>query len=234
MKKRLLLPLFLIVGTVLLWSYHKSRTHQFFGRIISSVQTADSLIALTFDDGPSRAYTDTVLSVLRQEHVRATFFVTGNEVDANPDLAAKIVREGHELGNHSYTHSRMILKSPSFIKREIERTDRAIRTAGQTGPILFRPPFGKKLLVLPWYLARTGRTTVTWSIEPESLPDVGGSAARITSYVLQRAEPGAIVLLHVMYAPRDASRSALPRIIAGLRTRGYRFVTVSQLLRSSG
>ncbi|MBN2414580.1 polysaccharide deacetylase family protein [bacterium] len=228
--KKIVVPVVLLGLAALLWPYHKSRNHQLFGKIVAFVQTADSLIALTFDDGPSRAYTDTVLALLRQGDVEATFFVTGQEADEHSDLAAMIVQAGHELGNHSYSHSRLILKSPSRIREEIERTDRAIRNAGQTGPILFRPPFGKKLFILPWILARTGRTTVMWSIEPESRPGIAGSASELTARILEEAKPGAIILLHVMYPGGAASRKALPRVIAGLRARGYRFVTVSSLL----
>jgi peptidoglycan/xylan/chitin deacetylase (PgdA/CDA1 family) len=93
-----------------------------------------------------------------------------------------------------------------------------------------RPPGGKRLIELPFYLWQTRRTTAYWDIEPESYPEVAADAERITAHVLERARPGSIILLHVMYASREETRKALAAIILGLRERGYRFVTLSELL----
>ena len=124
----------------------------------------------------------------------------------------------------------MIFRSPSFIADEIERTDVLIRETGYTGPITFRPPYGKRLFLLPRYLHQTGRTTLLWDVEPESYPDVVVSAESIAEHVLENTRPGSIILLHVMYRSRAESRRAVPLIIDGLRDRGYRFVTVSELV----
>ena len=224
----------LAIGTVGLWKISNARGYQFFGEIVPRVVTTDSVVALTFDDGPSSEYTRDVLSVLRERQVRATFFVTGRETERNLAEAKQIVSEGHELGNHSYSHPSMVLMGPATVRREIDRTDEAIRSAGYTGEILFRPPYCKKLLVLPWYLSRSNRTTVTWDVEPESYPDVAEESSRIVQHVEERVQPGSIILLHVMYDSRIESRRALPAIIDRLRERGYHFVTVSELLGSYG
>lgn len=124
MKRFVLITLGILAGAYLLWRVSNARTFQFFGKIIPRVATPDSVVALTFDDGPTAEYTDRVLDVLRERGVRATFFVTGREVEANPEQAASIVRAGHELGNHSYSHPARVLKTPTRIREEVERDGR--------------------------------------------------------------------------------------------------------------
>jgi peptidoglycan/xylan/chitin deacetylase (PgdA/CDA1 family) len=213
------------------WRLAKSRTTQLFGELVTSVTVADSVVALTFDDGPVPVFTDSVLDLLRREEVRATFFVVGNAVAQHPQLAARVALEGHELGNHSYSHKRMILTSPGTVRHEVEATDSLIRSAGSTGRIHFRPPYGKRLVTLPWYLARTGRTTVLASVEPDSRFTQREGMVR---HALENARPGSIILLHVEIPSRVEGRAALPLIISGLKQRGYRFVTVSELLALRG
>jgi peptidoglycan-N-acetylglucosamine deacetylase len=211
------------------WRLHKSRSFQLMGELVSSVTTADSVIALTFDDGPSPSHTPAVLSLLRREGVRATFFVVGSAVERQPQLARMIIEDGHELGNHSYSHRPMVLMRQGTIRVEVERTDSLIRAAGSRGPIHFRPPYGKRLLGLPWYLSRTGRTTVLWSLEPDTWHE---AADAMVSHVAAAVEPGAIILLHVEIPSRREERVALATLIPVLRERGYRFVTLSELLAS--
>ena len=222
----LLVPIVLIGG----WQLSKSRTFQFFGGLVTRVETSEPVVALTLDDGPSPHGTEPALALLDSLEVRATFFVTGREMERNPDLGRRIVEAGHALGNHSYSHRTMVLCSPKFIEYEVERTDQLIRAAGFEGDIPFRPPYGKRLLLLPCYLHQTGRTTLLWDVEPESFREIGRSAERITEHVLDHVRPGSIILLHIMYASGEQSRRALPLIVSGLRAKGYRFVTVPELL----
>lgn len=229
MKKLLALILAVILIIIGLWQLSSSRNFQIAGELFSRVDTREHLIALTFDDGPTQKYTNSVLAILDEHNVKATFFVTGREVEMFPDEAIKIMTAGHELGNHTWSHPRMVLKSPTFIASEIEDTDTAIRALGYEADILFRPPYGKKLFGLPWYLHKTGRTTIMWDIEPETWPEVAASAETIAAHVIENAKPGSIILLHVMYDSREESRKALPFIIKGLKEKGYNFVTVSQL-----
>lgn len=209
----------------------KARGFQLFGTIVPRIETSAPVVALTFDDGPTLRYTRDVLALLDDRDVKATFFLTGKEMEEVPALTSDIVRRGHQIGNHSYSHPDMTLSSMSTVREEIERTDAAIRAAGYQGEIYFRPPYGKKLLTLPWYLSRTGRTSVTWDVEPESYPDIAEDANAIAEHVIQNAKSGSIILLHVMYRSREASRQALPMIIDGLRERGFQFVTVSELMQ---
>ena len=224
--------LILVAILAVLYPLHRSRTFQLFGQIVPRVETRDSVVALTFDDGPTASQADELLHYLRANRVKATFYVNGSGVAEQPAVARRLVADGHELGNHTYSHRAMILRSPGFIRAEVERTDSAIRSVGFRGPITFRPPYTKKLFGLPLYLARTGRVTVTCDIEPESYPEVDGDAERITRHVLERVRPGSIILLHPWYRSREASRRAVPAIVEGLRARGYRLVTVSELRRS--
>ncbi|WP_296068460.1 polysaccharide deacetylase family protein [uncultured Agrobacterium sp.] len=219
-----------VLGGVHLFS--KSRTTQLFGEIIARVETPRPAVALTFDDGPSVRFTPEVLTILRERGVKATFFLTGKETEENLPQARMIVSDGHQIGNHSYTHSNMALMGPARVGDEIERTDAAIRAAGYEGEIMFRPPYGKKLFALPLYLSRHERKTIMWDVEPESYPDIAEDAAALAKHVIEHTKNGSIIIMHVMYRSREASRQALPLIIDGLRHRGFEFVTVSRLVEN--
>ncbi len=219
-----------VLGGVHLFS--KSRTTQLFGEIVPRVETPKPEVALTFDDGPSVRFTPEVLAILKERGIKATFFLTGKETEENLPQARMIVSDGHQVGNHSYTHSNMALMGLARVGDEIERTDAAIRAASYEGEIMFRPPYGKKLFALPFYLSRHERKTIMWDVEPESYPDIAEDAAALAKHVIEHTKNGSILIMHVMYRSREASRQALPLIIDGLRQRGFEFVTVSQLLEN--
>jgi peptidoglycan-N-acetylglucosamine deacetylase len=206
-----------------------SRDFQFFGGLVTSADTSEKVVALTFDDGPTDQ-TDEILTILNEEEVKATFFVTGREIEENLKEAEEIVAEGHELGNHSYSHERMVLKSPSFIRNEIESTDKLIRKAGYKGKIHFRPPYGKKLIGLPYYLDKHDRNTILWNIEPETYPEIASDSTKIVKHVSRNIQPGSIILLHVMYESRKESMKSVKGIIKDLKEKGYTFKTVSEMV----
>ena len=218
------------LGAYSAWRLSKSRSFQLFGGMVDHVETLQPTVALTFDDGPVPGYTEEVLAILHETGVRATFLVVGQSAEQNTDQAQQIVAEGHELGNHSYSHQHMIGRSYAFVRDEIERTDELIRAAGYRGDIHFRPPYGKRLIILPYYLWVTGRSTLYFDVEPESYAEVARDADHIVEHMLDNASPGSIILLHVMARSRSTTREALPRIIDGLLAQGYTFVTVSELL----
>ncbi|MBX7247206.1 MAG: polysaccharide deacetylase family protein [Candidatus Sumerlaeaceae bacterium] len=207
----------------------RSRTYQVFGRLLSRVETTEKVIALTLDDGPERS-TPEILDMLDKLGIRATFYLIGERMAANPEWTKAIAERGHEIGNHTYTHHRMVFKSPGFIPDEIEKSDELIRQAGTTGTITFRPPYGKKLFGLPWYLAKTNRTTVTWDIEPESDGTDIKNADAIVADVMKRARPGSIILLHPMQTGSQPIREAIGKLVPALKVEGYRFVTVGELI----
>jgi peptidoglycan/xylan/chitin deacetylase (PgdA/CDA1 family) len=186
--------------------YAKRNDTQLFGEVFQRAHTRDRVTALTFDDGPREPDTRALLDVLDREQVRATFFMVGRAIERYPELAREVVRRGHQVGNHSYSHTRMLLVSPQFCRDEIARTDTLLRQAGATGPIHFRAPFGEKLWSLPWVLAEMERLD----------------------------EPGAVIALHDGGGPRDQTVAAVQRLIPSLRNEGYRFLTVDELRAVDG
>ncbi|MBI5531035.1 MAG: polysaccharide deacetylase family protein [Candidatus Doudnabacteria bacterium] len=206
-----------------LYFWMNARTSQVFGNLTAKVNTTEKIVALTFDDGPT-ANTPEILKYLSEQNVKATFFVVGESLEKNPELGKAIFEQGSELGNHSYTHQRMVFKSPSFISSELGKTNEEIRKTGFAGVINFRPPYGKKLLFLPWYANKLGMKTIMWNIEVDS----NKSSDQIAKYVLDNVSPGSIIILHPMYNRSDLE--AIPKVIAGLKEQGYNLLTVNELL----
>lgn len=211
-----------------LWSVSKSLRFQIFGEVITRIETSDPIVALTFDDGPAPRYLDEVLQTLAERDVRATFFLTGHEAEQRPELVAQIAAAGHQLGNHGFSHIRMILRSAAWIEDEISRTDAALRSSGYSGPIPFRPPYGQRLVVLPWVLSQADRPVVLWDVDADDLWEEATPESYAAELVAD-AEPGSIILLHVMYQSRDTARAALPLVIDGLRARGFSITTLDEL-----
>jgi peptidoglycan/xylan/chitin deacetylase (PgdA/CDA1 family) len=239
MSRRSLLASFgllsaLVTALAVLKLLVRSRTVQLFASPIAVVPHVGRAVALTFDDGPAMELVDEIIAILGSRGARATFFVTGRGLASALEAGQRLTAAGHELGNHTFSHRHMLLKSRSFIQSEIESTDTLIRAAGQNDPIYFRPPYGRKLVGLPHYLWRTGRTTIMWSIEPDTYPDVAADPEAIVAHVMARLRPGAIILLHVWQQPqRAASLAALPALIDSLQASGYEVTTVRELLQRS-
>ncbi|ERN53789.1 polysaccharide deacetylase family protein [Alkalihalophilus marmarensis] len=229
-KRISILVIVLIVVGYLLNELSQSRTFQFFGGLVNSVDTNEKVVALTFDDGPG-VNTHEILDILSKHDVRGTFYLTGYEIEQYFDDASKIAQEGHDIGNHSYSHKRMVFKSPSFIKEEIDKTDELIRQIGYEGEITFRPPFGKRLVLLPYYLSKQDKNTIYMNIEPDSDPEIADDANEMVNHVVEHIKPGSIILLHVMYESRRESLDSVEGIITSLKEEGYTFVTISELLR---
>jgi len=219
--------LLLAYGALLL---SRSRSFQLFGGIVNRVDTGDKVVALTIDDGPTPGLTEALLEVLHRHGARATFFLIGADMERHQELARSIVIAGHQIGNHSFSHRRMVLKSPAFIRQEVDQTSRIIREVGYSGPMMFRPPFGKKLLYLPLYLRTQRIPTIMWDIEPDSYDSVADSTDLIVTHVLGRVKPGSIILLHAMN--RQPSFDAVEPLLTQLGRQGYRFVTISELLHA--
>lgn len=203
----------------------KLRTFQFFGGLTYQAETEEKVIALTFDDGPTKNV-DQLLPLLDEYNAKATFFLIGNEIEKHPEEAKKLFEAGHQIGNHTYSHKRMVLKSPSFIKEEIEKTDELIRSIGYTEEIDFRPPYGKKFIGLPYYLNKHNKETIMWSLDPETYYT---SVNEKISYVMENIEPGSIILLHPMYDQTGGTLQVVETILKELTDEGYRFVTVDEL-----
>lgn len=180
------------------------------------------MVYLTFDDGSSKQTTK-ILEVLNELEVKASFFLIGSMIENKISDAQAIVAAGNDVGNHSYSHNRMVFKSPSFIKEEIDKTNDLIKVIGYDKEILFRPPFGKQLLFLPMYLNKLNQTTVMWNNEPESYEEVSQSSETIAQYVIDNIHNGSIILLHPMNDKTDKSINAIRRIVTQLKKDGYSF-----------
>ncbi|WP_280434261.1 polysaccharide deacetylase family protein [Nocardia carnea] len=207
-----------------------SRTYQLAGRLVDRVETDAKVVALTLDDGPGE-HAGEVLDLLAAADIPATFYLNGRDLAARPALGRAIAEAGHEIGNHTHNHRRMVLVSSETVADEVERTDAEIRKTGYQGDITFRPPYGKKLWTLPKYLSDHDRTTVTWDVEPEA---GNSSAGEIVAATVEQVRPGSIILLHTMFGSGAASRAAIGPIAEKLRADGYRFVTVSELIDGTG
>lgn len=202
-----------------------ARNYQLFGNITSHIETHEKVVALTFDDGPTQN-TDAILTLLDTYNVKATFFLIGKDIEENPEEAKKIAEAGHQIGNHTYSHKRMVFKSQSFIKSEIEKTDALIASIGYTETPAVRPPHGKKLIGFPYYLNKHHRKTITWNLEPDTY--YTSTEDKIT-YIKENIQPGSIILMHPMYDTTGKELQTIEKVLQTLIDDGYTFVTIEEL-----
>lgn len=212
----------------MIWFMINSTSFMLFGSIVTHVDTKEKVVALTFDDGPLPGATEETLAALKQYNVKATFYVIGVEATRHMIQLKEIIAEGHEVGNHSYSHKYMAFMLPGDVAAEIEKNDTLIRQAGYAGPISFRTPYNAKFVTLPFYLMQHQRPDISRDVVTKE----GSSytAEMVARDVVKQVKPGSIILLHPMYKHTATSRKALPKIITDLRAQGYKFVTISQLL----
>lgn len=217
----------LLLCLLLFGSYElmNARSYQLFGNITNSFETDEKVVALTFDDGPTKNV-EQVLHLLQQYNAKATFFLIGQDIEKFPEETKAIIEADHQVGNHTFSHARMIFKSPTFMKEEIDKTDELIHEAGYKGEIDFRPPNGKKLVFLPYYLKQKEKETITWNIEPDTFFT---TPEEKIDYVLEEIHPGSIILLHPMYDQSGDELQVIEEILKALTEEGYRFVTVDDL-----
>ncbi|MBY0371868.1 polysaccharide deacetylase family protein [bacterium] len=192
-------------------------------------RTDSPCIALTLDDGPNPPYTEKFLALLDRHRVRATFFLVGQRIPLYPATVERVIRAGHELGNHSWHHEHLAMARFSKIAAEVQDTDAAIRNLGYTGPIPFRAPFGT-----PWgfhtlWLWWNARQNVLYDIEPIPPDYHRRSPTEIAASALQRVRPGSIVLLHDGPGIRSESLEAAALLLPALREKGFCFTTVGEL-----
>jgi peptidoglycan/xylan/chitin deacetylase (PgdA/CDA1 family) len=181
-------------------------------------------VALTFDDGPNPGFTDRVLDVLKAKHVHATFFDVGRMAQAYPDLVKREIKEGHAVGDHSWSHPMLAHRSDSSARDELQRTRDLLRKLGATCTV-FRPPYGSYTGSTVAIASSLGMRTVVWSADPSDYrrPPVGTIVARVMSQV----RPGVIILMHDGGGDRSNTIAAVPIIIDTLRKQGYSFDTLS-------
>lgn len=205
-----------------------ARTWSVLGPLPTRISTQEKVVALTFDDGPTQPQTDKILSVLSQEKIKATFYLIGIEMVRHPAAADAIIRAGYEVGNHGYTHSSLMFMDPQTLNHEITRTDELLRQHGYLGNITIRPPYGHKLFELPIYAAQHDRQLIMWDFPLGTEPNA--TVDSIVSSGVKQVRPGSIIVMHVMYDHNQTTLNAVQPLIRKLKTEGYRFVTVSELL----
>ena len=194
-------------------------------------------ISLTFDDGPAGQFTEQILAILREHQVPATFFVCGKNVERHSDLLRRMVAEGHEVGNHTWSHLWLFFQSRQRIAEEIDRTQAIIEKTIGRRPRVFRPPYGARWFGLVPALMERGMHLILWSAAGY---DWKKNAQGISAATLRELKPGAVILLHDGREARPAAEidrsptvSALPAIIAGARQQGYTFAPLSEFLPSA-
>jgi peptidoglycan-N-acetylglucosamine deacetylase len=205
------------------------RNSWIFGPTLNRLPGSDRVASITFDDGPNPVATPRILDVLKREDVKATFFILGRHADRWPELVKRVADEGHQIGNHGYYHRKLHRRTPSYVRDDLTRGVAAIERACGVQPRVFRAPHGFRN---PWVtpIARSlGERTIGWTLGvwDSALP----GADEIVKRTLEGMHPGSILLLHDgdgynADGDRTQTAEALPGIIAGLRARGFRFVTL--------
>ena len=196
---------------------------------VSAVRNSAGKIALTFDDGPVRGWTDRYLRVLEDHGVVATFFLTGRMAEVYPDGLRDILAKGHEVGNHSHTHRLLTSLSEEEVSWELSHSNEILFRHGEVTPTTFRPPFGGRNRQIDLIAQEQGMRTIMWDVDPQDWR--GPSSEEMIQYVLSRTRSGSIILFH---EGRENTLAALSPIIQGLQKRGFQFVTVSTLLQQQG
>ncbi len=192
----------------------------------NSVHVDGPYIAMTFDDGPNATLTPRLLDLLAAHHMKATFFVVGENAAEHPEILKRAVREGHEIANHSWSHPNFGKMSDEAVRRELQKTDDAIKAAIGTRPTLMRPPYGSiTARQKNWIHDEFGYRIIIWDVDPLDWKRPGPTV--VTHRIVKETRPGSIILAHDIHPP---TIEAMPATFDQLEAKGFKFVTVSELL----
>ena len=192
----------------------------------NSVHVDGPYIAMTFDDGPSATLTPKLLDILAAHHIKATFFVLGEMVAEHPEILARAAREGHEIASHSWSHPNLAKMSQESVRSQLQRTDDAIKSATGKSPTLLRPPYGSITeREKRWIQDEFGYDIILWDVDPLDWKRPGPAVVR--NRILKETRPGSIVLSHDIH---PGTIEAMPSTFDELEAKGFKFVTVSELL----
>lgn len=202
--------------------------------IIKRGDDNQKLIALTFDDGPDEDYTPQILDILKKYNVKATFFVVGEKAGWNPELVKREYEEGHEIGNHTFTHINVCHRGYDDIYKEITETQEAIKSITGTEPKIFRPPYRAINKEMCSIVKDKNMNVILWSdLDPRDWSNPG--VDYIINTILTKVKNGNIILLHDYNNQRRSTSQtiqALDAVIPALKEKGYKFVTVSELIEN--
>ncbi len=187
---------------------------------------AEKYVALTFDDGPIAATTGPLLDGLKERGARATFFVVGGFIPWNGELLLRMAEEGHQIGQHTYSHVVLEEQSDRTVRRELQQTEQLLQELLGEGDYWLRPPYGR-IAERQYSLAET--PLITWTVDPEDWRLL--DAEKVRDAVLREVESGDVILMHDIY---ESSVEAALMIVDELQRQGYRFVTVRELMELQG
>ncbi len=197
------------------------------GITFNSVHVDGRDIAMTFDDGPSATLTPKLLDLLAGHHIKATFFVIGENVAEHPEIVARAAREGHEIANHSWSHPNFSKMGDESVRRQLQQTDDAIKNATGKRPTLMRPPYGSiTAREKRWIHDEFGYDIILWDVDPYDWKRPGPAVVR--ARILKETRPGSIILSHDIH---PGTIEAMPSTFDELEAKGFKFVTVSELIR---
>ena len=192
----------------------------------SQVNITEKVVAMTFDDGPHPTLTPKLLDILKARNIKCTFFVIGRSAKTYPNIIRRMIAEGHEVANHTWTHASLTSRSDAQIRTELQQSEDALVAAANYRPHLIRPPYGAiNTRIKQLMFSEFGYSTIMWSVDPQDWRRPGVSV--VTSRLVNGAHPGAIMLAHDIHPP---TIEAMPAMFDQLLAKGYQFVTVSQLL----
>ena len=192
----------------------------------NSVHVDGPYIAMTFDDGPSATLTPKLLDLLAAHHIKATFFVIGENVAEHPEIVARAAREGHEIANHSWSHPNFGKMGDESVRRQLQQTDDAIKNATGKRPTLMRPPYGSiTAREKRWIHDEFGYDIILWDVDPYDWKRPGPAVVR--ARILKETRPGSIILSHDIH---PGTIEAMPSTFDELEAKGFKFVTVSELI----
>ncbi|MEN6357046.1 MAG: polysaccharide deacetylase family protein [Armatimonadota bacterium] len=227
---RTIFELILIVLLVISTAHKEVRTQSWRGEVIYRVPTKEKVCALTYDDGPHPKYTPEILAILKRYNVKATFFMIGRDMEKYPDVVKDVLEQGDVIANHTYTHPRNIeANTQAQVIKELEKCEDVIERMTGKRAHLFRPPRGMIDGMVFTIAEEEGYRTVLWTVcaDHHDAPTPEAMAKR----VIQHIRPGAVILAHDGSFPsRWKDVAATPLIIEELRKKGYRFVTVPELI----
>lgn len=193
---------------------------------VTAVKTASPVVAMTFDDGPHPTLTPRLLDLLKARGLRATFYLIGRRVVTWPDIVKRIADEGHEIGNHTWSHPNLAGYSDAYVLSQIDRTSDAIFKITGRPPVTFRPPYGAFSNRQRNMLYKTRKLpTILWSVDPQDWRRPGANV--VASRIISHSRPGAIILTHDI---QSGTVRAMPHTLDTLTQRGMKFGTMSQMM----